>query len=66
MTSCKLDKFLGSVTKTDALRERRISMSINVKQSGDRIINPSAISPLSQLQQQRGSRLAIFRNLNGG
>ncbi|GES82471.1 hypothetical protein RCL_jg5070.t1 [Rhizophagus clarus] len=35
MTLRKLDKFLGSVTKTDALRERRINMSINVKHSGD-------------------------------
>ncbi|GBB99881.1 hypothetical protein RclHR1_03670001 [Rhizophagus clarus] len=65
MTSCKMDKSVGSVTKTDALRERSISMSNNVKQSGDRVINPSAIAPQSQLQQ-RGSRLAIFRNLNRG
>ncbi|GBB94742.1 hypothetical protein RclHR1_24060001 [Rhizophagus clarus] len=62
MTLRKLDKFLGSVTKTDALRERRINMSINVKHSGDRVINPSAITPT----QQRGSRLTIFRNLYRG
>jgi hypothetical protein len=66
MTSCKLEKSLGSAIKTDALRERSVSMSVNVKQSGDRVINPSAIAPQSQLQQQRVSRLAIFRNLNRG
>ncbi|CAB4400471.1 unnamed protein product [Rhizophagus irregularis] len=65
MTSCKLEKSLGSVIKPDTSRERSISMSVNVKQSGDRVINPSAIASQSQLQQQR-SRLAIFRNLNRG
>jgi hypothetical protein len=55
MTSCKLDK---SAAKID-LRERSISMSVNIK-PGDRVINPSALA--SQPQSQR--RLAIFRNMN--
>jgi len=54
MTSCKSEK---PATKVDALRERSISMSVNVK--SDRVINPSALA-------SQPHRLAFFRNLNRG
>ena len=57
MTSCKLEKSTASsMSALKEIKERSVSMSVNVK-PGDRVINPSALA-----SQQH--RLAIFRNLN--